>query len=408
MKSGIFDIAIIGSGPVGAALALALSQRQLQVALIDARDKTKAKQADGRNFAIVTGSWRLLQSVGVTEPLERASQKLHGLEAVDGGTHWFGRPGVMFEDADLESADPGESLGYMVKAAVLQSALDEAIAEQSNITLFAPEMFEAIDAGDGSAVLSLESGQTVKARLVAGADGVKSPLRQALGIATEGRDYGKSVLTANVKLAEPHQGIARQLFVPEGPFATLPLMGDRANLAWYMKRGAAEALSAQPVVAIEAELNHRFASFAGKMQIEGEVGSYPLVLQIATELTGPRAVLLGDAARRVNPLAGQGLNQGFRDVAALIDVIEDASRAGLDIGSQTVLDQYSQARRLEGAGSALILDGIDRLFSNDALLTKPLRGLGLMAASRIKPLRRFLARRASATEEGVPRSMTDW
>ena len=408
MKTGVFDVAIIGAGPVGAALALALSQRQLQVALIDARDRHKAKSADGRNFAIVTGSWRLLQSVGVTPDLEAVSQKLHGLEAFDGGTHWFGRPEVTFTDDDLESADPNETLGYMVEAGRLQAALDQAVEAQEGLTVLAPKVFDTLSYARASAVLSLQSGETVTARLVVGADGVNSPLRRALGIKTEGRDYGKSVLTANVKLAEPHNGIARQLFMPEGPFATLPLTGNRANLAWYMKRGAAETLAARPIADVEAELNARFRAFSGEMTIDGPVGSYPLMLQIATALTGPRAVLIGDAARRVNPLAGQGLNQGFRDVAALIDVVEDAGRAGLDIGAENVLDEFSHARRLEGTGSALMLDGIDRLFSNDATLTKPLRGLGLMAASRIKPLRRFLARKASATEEGVPRSMSDW
>lgn len=408
MEKQIFDLAIIGAGPAGGSLALALAQRGFEIALIDARDPAAKKSPDERNFAIVTGSWRLLQSIGIAEQLEPHSEKLRGLEAVDGGRHWFGTPSVLFQDCDLDSLDPDEALGHMIVAERLQAALDSALEASHQITRFAPARFASMREDAGHRIVVLEDGSAIKARLVAGADGMKSPVREALGIQTEGRDYGKSVFTANVKLAEPHNGIARQLFTPEGPFATLPLPGQRANLAWYLKRGAAETLAALPKEQAEAELNDRFAEFAGEMRIEGKAGSYPLILQVAAEITGSRAVLLGDAARRINPLAGQGLNQGFRDVAALIDVVEAAAQTGLDIGSATVLERYSGARRFDGTGSALALDGIDRLFSNDLEVLKPLRGIGLLAASKIKPLRRFLARKASATEEGVPKSMSGW
>jgi len=241
-----------------------------------------------------------------------------------------------------------------------------------------------------------------------GTEGLRSPVRTALGSATEGRDYDKSGFTANVSLAKPHNGTARQLFTPQGPFATLPLRGDRANLAWYLPRGAAETLAAMPVEEAEAELNAHFSSFAGPMKIEGRAGSYPLILQLATDIISDRAALIGDAARRVNPLAGQGLNQGFRDVAALIELSEERLRLGGEIGGPLMLEAYSQARRFDGAGTALTLDAIDRLFSNDSLWTKPARTLGMLAASKIQPLRKFLAQKASATEAGVAGPMSDW
>ncbi|MEL6861178.1 MAG: FAD-dependent oxidoreductase [Pseudomonadota bacterium] len=408
MSDQRFDIAIIGAGPTGAALALGLAQLEIEVALIDARDPSVARKPDGRNFAIVTGSWRLLRSLGVTKALEQDSQPLLGLEAVDGGTHVLGQPSVLFSADDLDSADPDEPLGHMVMAEPLQAALDEALAAHPRITSFAPELFETLEPEPGHVDVKLKSGKNLNAGLLIGADGMRSPVREALGIATEGRDYGKSVFTANVSLSVPHEGIARQLFMPEGPFATLPLKGDRANLAWYMERGAAETLAALPVKDAEAELNARFADFAGAMKIEGQAGSYPLILQLATEITGPRTALIGDAARRVNPLAGQGLNQGFRDVAALIEIAEETLRLGGEIGSPQMLEAYSQARRFDGAGTALALDAIDRLFSNDHALTKPIRSLGLIAASKISPLRRFLAKKASATEDGVAGPMSDW
>lgn len=404
-----FDVAIVGAGPTGACLALGLALLDLDVALIDDRDPHAEPRPDGRNFAIVTGSWRFLRKLGIAQALEATSQPLMGLEAVDGGTHFFGAPSVLFAAEDLDSADPDEPLGHMVLAEPLQAALDQTILAHSRIKSFAPARFQALDTQSSRVVIELEKGDSLSASLLIGADGMKSPVRNALGIATEGRDYEKSVFTANVKLSQPHEGIARQLFVPEGPFATLPLKGDRANLAWYMQRGAAETLAALPTEDAEAELNARFADFAGEMKIEGQAGSYPLVLQLATEITGPRAALVGDAARRVNPLAGQGLNQGFRDVAALIEIAEETLRLGGEIGSPQMLEAYSQARRFDGASTALVLDAIDRLFSNDHAWTKPVRGLGLMAAAKISPLRRFLAKKASATENGVAGPMAeDW
>lgn len=408
MSDHLFDIAIVGAGPTGAALAIGLAQLGLDVAVIDARDPSATPPADGRNFAIVTGSWRLLRSIGVTEALAESCQPLNGLEAIDGGTHYFGQPSVLFTNSDLDSADPDEPLGQMVMAEPLQGALDAALADHENITWLAPARFDRLDQDGGTVTLSLEDGRSIRTRLLVGADGMQSPVRNALEIKTEGRDYNKSVFTANVHLSKPHHGIARQLFTPEGPFATLPLKGDRANLAWYVQRGAAEALAAMPKADAEAELNARFADFAGTMTIEGRAGSYPLILQLATEITSGRAALIGDAARRVNPLAGQGLNQGFRDVAALLEIAAETMHVGGEIGGPMMLEAYRQARRFDGASTALALDAIDRLFSNDSFLTKPLRTLGMLATSKISPLRRFLAQKASATETGVAGPMADW
>ena len=230
-------------------------------------------------------------------------------------------------------------------------------------------------------------------------------MRNSLGLRTEGRSYGKSVFAADVALSRPHHGIARQLFTPEGPFATLPLPGDRANLAWYMKAGAAETLAKLPKDQIEAELNARFADFAGQMHLDGPPLSYPLVMQIAEKMAGPRTALLGDAARRINPLAGQGLNLGFKDVGALVDVMASARETGLDPGSDTVLAQYQDWRRFDAAATAMGMDLIDRAFSNDNALLKGLRGFALTAANRITPLRRALARQASADQAHLPSLM---
>lgn len=395
------ELAIVGGGPVGASLALLAAKAGFETVLIDARDPDGPPSKDGRNFAIVRGSWRLLEAAGVADQLVDAAQPLNGLEATDGGTHWFGAPTVLFTNDDL--SDDSGTLGYMVEAQKMLPVLDSAVSSQTRLKRIAPAYFESLESSAGKIRLRLATGIQIKANLVAGCDGVNSPVRSAAGIGVEGRAYGKSVFAANVNLSKPHGGVARQLFTPEGPFATLPLSGNRANLAWYMKTGAAEALAGLTEPQIEAELNARFAEFAGHMTLSGKAIAYPLHLKIAESMITDRIALLGDAARRINPLAGQGLNLGFKDVAALVEIMCDARYEGLDIGAATVLQRYQQWRRFDANATALAIDGIDRAFSNDSNLLKPLRGAALSVANRLSPLRKAMARQASATQDSLPK-----
>jgi 2-octaprenyl-6-methoxyphenol hydroxylase len=399
------DLAVVGAGPVGTSLAILAAQAGFSVTLIDGRPAAGANAADTRTFAVVRGSWRLLKATGIGAELAGQITPLNGLDAEDGGTHWFGAPHAAFSSGDLAPDAGGEPLGQMVPAGALQAALDRRAAETPGLTWLRGARFSGMTTGPAGAEIVLEDGAVIRAGLVAACDGLHSAVRQSLGIRTEGRAYGKSVFAADVALSRPHHGIARQLFTPEGPFATLPLPGDRANLAWYMKTGAAETLAKLPKEAIEAELNARFADFAGEMRLDGPPLSYPLVMQIAEKMTGPRTALLGDAAHRINPLAGQGLNLGFKDVGALIDVMTEARETGLDPGSDTVLARYQEWRRFDSAATAMAMDLIDRAFSNDNVLLKPLRGLALAAANRIAPLRRALARQASADQDHLPSLM---
>lgn len=406
MTIEIEDIVIVGAGPTGGLLALAAAQAGFRTTVIDGRTDADRTRPDGRNFAIVRGSWALLRSVGLADTLITDAQPLNGLEATDGGRHWFGAPSALFTDQDLTPTDSGVPLGYMVEAAALQAAIDTALASMPGLSWRSGARFAGFDTTTpGAPTVRLEDGSTLSTRLLVGCDGVSSLVRAAAGISTEGRAYGKSVFAANVSLSRPHDGVARQLFTPEGPFATLPLKGDRANLAWYMKAGAAETLATMSNADIEDELNARFAEFAGIMEIEGKAIAYPLVLQIAETMIAPRLALVGDAARRINPLAGQGLNLGMKDVAALIEVIEDAANIGLDIGALNVLERYQAWRRFDANATALVLDGVDRMFSNDSPLLKPLRGAALGLAHRVRPIRRALAHQASADQASLPKRM---
>ncbi|MFN3607962.1 MAG: FAD-dependent monooxygenase [Hyphomonas sp.] len=398
------DLAVIGAGPVGTTLAVLAARAGLRTILVDARPETAAPAADTRSFAIVRGSWRLLGAAGVHGDLEGLTEPLNGLEAVDGGTHWFGAPWAAFSTGDLQDGDR-EALGELVPAGALQAALDRQTGLTDGLVWKRGARFSGYEALPSGAVVHLEGGESFRCALIAACDGIHSAVRQAAGIRTEGRSYGKSVFAADVRLSRPHGGIARQLFTPEGPFATLPLPDNRANLAWYMKTGAAETLAKLSREEIEAELNARFAEFAGPMTLDGPPLAYPLILQIATDMTGPRVALLGDAARRMNPLAGQGLNLGFKDAAALYDVIREAREVGLDPGSETALARYREWRRFDSTSTALFMDAVDRTFSNDNLLLKPLRTLALTAANRIAPIRQALARQASADQDHLPSLM---
>lgn len=399
------DLAVIGAGPAGSALAILAARAGFSVTLVDARPAPGGGAADTRTFAIVRGSWRLLMAAGIGPDLAGVATPLNGLEAEDGASHWFGSPRAAFHTQDLEPGADDQALGQMVPAAALQAALDRQTGRTPGLTWLRGGRFSGMTAAPSRAQVRLADGQAFGAGMVAACDGINSAVRTALGIRTEGRSYGKSVFAADVTLARPHDGIARQLFTPEGPFATLPLPGNRANLAWYMKAGAAETLSKLPKHQIEAELNARFESFAGRMELDGPPLSYPLVMQIAVSMTGPRTALLGDAARRINPLAGQGLNLGFKDVGALIDVMTEAREAGLDPGSDTVLARYAAWRRFDASMTAMAMDLIDRAFSNDNMILKPLRSLALIAAGRITPLRRAMARQASADQDHLPSLM---
>lgn len=400
-----YDLAVIGAGPVGTTLAILAAQRGFSVVLVDARDPDATPREDTRTFAIVRGSWRLLGAAGVTDALCGSTEPLNGLEAIDGGTHWFGAPGVLFGNEDLPDDADGQPLGQMVPAAALQAALDGICADTGDIHWVRGKLFSTMETGPAGATLTLSDGTHIDARLVAACDGMKSSVRECAGITTEGHDYNQSVFAANVKLERPHDGIARQLFTPKGPFATLPMPDNRANLAWYMKRGAAETIAAMSVEDINAELNARFADFAGPMEIDGPYSAYPLVMQLATRMVGPRTALVGDAAHRINPLAGQGLNLGFKDVGALIDVMCEACDVGLDPGSDVSLERYEKWRRFDATAAAMFMDGIDKAFTNDSAVLKPLRGLALTLAQKVTPLRQALARQASADQAHLPSLM---
>lgn len=401
------DIVIAGAGPAGSVAALLAAQAGFATVLVDARPPGAAPVHDLRNYAIVLGSWRLLQGLGLGPAFEGRSEPLHGLEAHDSLSGLLPAPfRVLFEDNDLGARAPGETLGRMIEASVLQDVLDTAAAREPGLTVARGVKVTGRTAlGHGAVEITISDGARITAPLLVAADGVNSSLRALAGIRTLGWDYDQTVLAAHVGLSRPHQGIARQRFTPQGPFALLPLQGDRANIAWYLPRAAARALTEAPRAEVEAELNARFGDFQGAMTLETDVQAFELRLVHAERLIAPRMALIGDAVRRLSPIAGQGLNSGLKDAAALIEVMEGRRRLGLDWGAADALRGYEQWRRPDSLAVALAMDTMTRGFRSRSLLSLPLRAGAMAAASGIGPLRRLLAAQASAQSASLPRRM---
>jgi 2-octaprenyl-6-methoxyphenol hydroxylase len=281
-------------------------------------------------------------------------------------------------------------------------ALARALAEAGVRTL-APAAVTGVDFSGGQAVAALSDGRKVAAPLIVAADGKGSPVRQAAGIGAVGWAYGQAGVVATVDLERPHGGVAHEYFLPSGPFAILPLTEDRASLVWTETTAKAQALMAASPQAFGAYLQRRFGAFLGRAQAQPGRFFYPLALELAERITGPRLALIGDAAHGVHPIAGQGLNLGLKDIAALAQVVVDAARLGEDMGSPLVLERYARWRRFDMVMLAAATDGFTRLFSTDSGPVRLVRGLGMGLVNAIGPARRFFMQEAGGAVGELPR-----
>jgi 2-octaprenyl-6-methoxyphenol hydroxylase len=278
-----------------------------------------------------------------------------------------------------------------------------AALKSADIPVLAPARIVSTDLSGAAARLTLDDGRVLAAPLAIAADGRGSSMRKAAGIGAIGWPYSQSGVVATVALERPHQGVAHEYFLPSGPFAILPLTENRASLVWTESKSAAAALMAASPEAFQAHLDRRFGSFLGKVQPLPGRFSYPLGLELAERMAGPRLALVGDAAHAVHPIAGQGLNLGLKDVAALAQVLVEARRLGEDIGSGLVLERYAAWRRFDNVMLAAATDGFVRLFSNDNPLLRLARGAGLSLVGAIGPARRFFMQEAGGGTGDLPR-----
>lgn len=396
-RKAAVDVLIAGGGHVGLALALALRRAApgLSVMLVDPAGSARR---DGRASAIAAAGRRMLDRLGVWQAMADEAQPINDMIITDSRTRDVVRP-VFLTFAG--AAEDGEPFAHMVTNEAMVGALDGA-ARAAGATIAGGETVADFFAGPAAVSVTLASGRRVEARLLVAADGVRSRLRDFAGIRTVSWGYGQSGIVATVAHERPHGGRAEEHFLPGGPFAILPLKGNRASLVWTERSADAERIVADRLV-FQVELERRFGHRLGGLEVVGTPRAFPLGLTLADAFVKPRVALAGDAAHGIHPIAGQGLNLGFRDVAALAETVVEADRLGLDIGSLAVLERYQRWRRFDTFEMGVVTDVLNRLFSNDNPALRLARDIGLGIVDRLPGLkRRFIDEAAGAGGE-LPR-----
>jgi len=403
------DVIIAGAGMAGSTLALALASGGLKPLLVDPQpfEAQLAPTFDGRSSAIAYSSFRQWRAIGAGEALAPHAQRIEQILVTDGRT-----PGaaarkplpafLRFDSSEISGRIEGEPLGYLVENRQIRAALSKAVIDQQ-IPVVAQMAAKALRVEAGAAKLTLSDGRVLSAPLAVSAEGRGSVLRRAAGIGDIGWSYGQSGVVATVRMQRPHEGVAHEYFLPSGPFAILPLTDNRASLVWTESTARGEALRNASPEAFHAHLMRRFGDFLGAVTIEGPTFVYPLSLSLAERMVAPRLALIGDAAHGVHPIAGQGLNLGLKDAAALAEVLVEAVRNGEDIGAEAVLERYARWRRFDTVSNALAFDAFVRIFSNDNPLMRLARGAGLAVVNQIAPARRFFMHEAGGGVGDLPK-----
>ncbi len=394
------DILIAGGGLNGVTMALALRSAGFDVTLVDPQPRARraADDFDGRGYALSILSQRVLKALGVWDRLDEV-QPILNIKVTDGRAGEGPSPLMLsFDHAEIEEGP----MGYMVEDRHLRPALLDA-ADAAGIRQtegLAVTGFETTVAGVG---IELGDKETLNARMLIGCDGKRSRIAELAGIKRSGHDYGQTALVCAISHEKPHNGVAHQFFMPPGPLAILPLTGNRASIVWSETTDRAAEIQALDDELYLDELRPRFGSFLGDISLAGARFTYPLTLSLAESFVGDRLALVGDAAHAVHPIAGQGLNAGLKDVAALAEVLTDARRRGEDFARPDVLARYEQWRRFDTATLAASTDAINKLFSNDNPALRVLRDVGLGLANALPGLRRSLIREAAGLTGDLPR-----
>ncbi len=395
------DILIIGGGLNGCCMALAAAQAGLAVTLIDAQPTGDMSDPafDGRSYALALTSQRMLAALGLWDALDRHAQPMLSIKVTDGRVG----DGAAFLGLSFDAAEIGDGpMGYMVEDRHLRRVLLAALAQSPAVTHRTGATVIAQDTGAATASVTLADSETHHARLLIGADGRQSGTATRAGIRRTGWSYGQSALVCAIAHEKPHDGVAHQLFLPPGPLAILPLTGNRSSIVWTETTDMAHRIDALPDAGYLQILRPRLGDFLGQVTLAGARHTYPLGLTLANDLTARRLALVGDAAHGVHPIAGQGLNAGLRDIAALAHVITHAIRRGEDLASPQVLDRYAAWRRFDTATLALATDVFNRLFSNDNPLLRAARDLGMRLVNGAPDLRRGVMREAAGLAGDLP------
>jgi 2-octaprenyl-6-methoxyphenol hydroxylase len=404
------DVLIGGAGFAGLALAIALRQGlgpSFSVAVADPAFGRTAN--DGRASAIVAAARRLFETIGVWETID--AQPILDMVVTDSQLQDAVRPTFLTFDGDVE---PGEPFAHMVEnGALLRALIDKAEAEgvvllPTAVAGFEPVAEETSRGSQRDVEVQLTNGDAVATRLLVGADGARSAIRECAGIASHGWEYGQSAIVTTVAHERDHHGRAEEHFLPAGPFAILPLtddasVGHRSSIVWTEAAHEAARIAALPNDEFHGELERRFGLRLGEIRAVGPRRVQPLGLWVARVFIAERLALVGDAAHVIHPIAGQGLNMGLKDVAALAEVIVDAVRLGLDPGALAVLERYQRWRRFDTMAMGVATDTLNRLFSNRSDLLRFARDVGLGLVDRLPPFKQIFIHEAAGLLGDVPK-----
>ncbi len=398
-----FDIVVLGGSYVGLAVgrALALALRhEVRIAILDRRRLDDAPSHDPRAYAISAGSKHMLDALGVWQELVAHAQPVEAIDITDSALQHAIRPILLSWDNTIEGSEPAS---WIVEGARLRSALLAVARNTPNLEVRAPLEALGSTVDDTGIEVALVNGELIRASLVIAADGRDSPARDAAGIKLVRWVQPQIGIVTTVALERPHRARAVQHFLPSGPFAILPLRDNRACVTWSEDKERGRAIVALPDAAFLVELQQRFGYRLGTIALAGPRASWPLQFHMARTMTARRLALAGDSARGVHPIAGQGLNLGFKDVAALTQCVAEAMRLGLDPGSSIALERYERWRRFDSVQAAAAFEALNRLFSNDSGLVRAVRDVGLGLVNRAPALKQALVGEAAGLTGEVPR-----
>jgi 2-octaprenyl-6-methoxyphenol hydroxylase len=398
------DVIIGGGGMVGLSLAIALAEGGLDVIVADPVPQSAVLDAkfDGRVCALAYASVRMFEALEIWAELKAEAQPISDILVTD--SRLDGRPSPF--SLHFDAAEAGTTaLGHIAENRHIRRALFAVAARHANLQLIAPAALTDLKPNGAAIMATLANGETVTAKLAIAADGRDSPMRELMGLPVIAWSYAQWGIVATVEHEKPHNGVAYEHFLPAGPFAILPMTGNRSSLVWTEKETLAPAMMQLDAAGFDDEIARRFGTHLGRATVTGPRWSYPLKFHLARGFVKPRFALAGDAAHGIHPLAGQGFNLGLKDAAALSEIILDAARLGLDIGSLATLQRYERWRRFDSLVMSLAMDGLNRLFSNDIAPLRLLRDVGIGMIDAIGPARRFFMRHAGGDVGKLPRLM---
>jgi 2-octaprenyl-6-methoxyphenol hydroxylase len=394
------DILIAGAAYVGMSCAVAIKSAapHLTVKVVDAAPRG-VWEKDSRSSAIAAAAVRMLRQLEVWDEIAPDAQVMGEMIVTDSRAMDPVRPVFLTFEGDREADEP---FAYMVPNVAMNRALRRKAGELG-VSVTDGAAARAIQSEPATMNVTLANGDTVSAKLLVAADGVKSKLREMAGIKVVHFDYGQSGIVVEVAHERPHNGRAEEHFMPGGPFAILPLKGNRSSLVWTERTAEADRLVASDPLVFDTELERRFGHRLGEIKVDSRPKAFPLGLTLAREFIKPRLALIGDAAHGIHPISGQGLNLGFRDVAALAETVVDAVRLGQDIGQLDVLERYQEWRRFDTVRTGITTDVLNRMFSNDIAPLRFIRDIGLGLVDRMPRLKEFFIQQASGIVPGAPK-----